>query len=272
MKFLTLALGATLAASSLRAQLAEEFNPPRTNCCLINTARGLADQLQDWNQLSRYYADNQKLKQQSVPAGRVVFMGDSITDFWNLEQYFPGKPYVNRGIGGQTTPQMLVRMYPDVIELTPAAMVVLAGTNDIARNTGPETAEMIQQNIMAMTELAQHHGIKVVVCAVLPVSDYPFLRSQNAPPPAAGPGGRGGQRANKMTDSHPAVDILKMNAWMKNYASSVGAAYADYYTATVDEKGWLKDAYSTDGLHPNADGYKVMTNIVNEAIQKVMAK
>ena len=103
-------------------------------------------------------------------------MGDSITDFWNLEQYFPGKPYVNRGIGGQTTPQMLVRMYPDVIELKPAAMVVLAGTNDIARNTGPETAEMIQQNILAMTELAQHHGIKVVLSSVLPVSDYPFLR------------------------------------------------------------------------------------------------
>ena len=113
-------------------------------------------------------------------------MGDSITDFWNLEESFPGKPYVNRGIGGQTTPQMLVRMYPDVIELKPAAMVVLAGTNDVARNTGPETAEMIQQNIMAMTELAQHHGIKVVLCSVLPVSDYPYQRSQNAPPAPAG--------------------------------------------------------------------------------------
>jgi lysophospholipase L1-like esterase len=272
MKFLIFVFGASLAATSAWAQLAEEFDPPRANCCLINTARGLADQLQDWNQLSRYHQDNQKLKQQAVPAGRVVFMGDSITDFWNLEQYFPGKPYVNRGIGGQTTPQMVVRMYPDVIELKPAAMVVLAGTNDIAGNTGPETAEMIQQNIMAMTELAQHHGIKVVLCAVLPVSDYPYLRSQNAPPPAAGPGGRGGLRATKMTGTHPATDILKLNAWMKDYATKVGAVYADYYTATVDEKGWLIDAYSTDGLHPNAEGYKVMTGIVNEAIQKVMAK
>ena len=265
-------LGVLLASSSAHAQVADEFNPPRAACCLLNNARALADQLQDWNQLSRYHQANQKLEQQAVPAGRVVFMGDSITDFWNLEQYFPGKPYVNRGIGGQTTPQMLVRMYPDVIELKPAAMVVLAGTNDIARNTGPETAEMIQQNIMAMTELAQHHGIKVVLCAVLPVSDYPFLRSQSAPPAAAGPGGRGAPRANRMTDGHPAEDILKLNAWMKDYAAKVGAVYADYFTASVDEKGWLQDAFSADGLHPNAEGYKVMTGIVAEAIQKGLAK
>ena len=265
-------LGVLLASSSAHAQVADEFNPPRAACCLLNNARALADQLQDWNQLSRYHQANQKLEQQAVPAGRVVFMGDSITDFWNLEQYFPGKPYVNRGIGGQTTPQMLVRMYPDVIELKPAAMVVLAGTNDIARNTGPETAEMIQQNIMAMTELAQHHGIKVVLCAVLPVSDYPFLRSQSAPPAAAGTGGRGAPRANRMTDGHPAEDILKLNAWMKDYAAKVGAVYADYFTASVDEKGWLQDAFSADGLHPNAEGYKVMTGIVAEAIQKGLAK
>jgi lysophospholipase L1-like esterase len=267
-------LTAAWASTCASAQVAEDFNPPRANCCLINTARGLADQLQDWNQLSRYHQANENLKKQPAPAGRVVFMGDSITDFWNLEQYFPGKPYVNRGIGGQTTPQMLVRMYPDVLALKPEAMAVLAGTNDIARNTGPETAEMIQQNIMAMTELAQLHGIKVVLCAVLPVSDYPYLRSQNALPAAAGPGGRGGppRVAAKMTDSHPAADILKLNAWMKDYAAKAGAAYADYYTATVDDKGWLKDALSTDGLHPNAEGYKLMTGIMSDAIQKALAK
>jgi lysophospholipase L1-like esterase len=255
------------------AQLAGEFNPPRAACYLINTARGLADQLEDWNQLSRYHQANQDLKKQPAAAGRVVFMGDSITDFWNLEQYFPGKPYVNRGIGGQTTPQMLVRMYPDVIDLKPAVMVVLAGTNDIARNTGPETAEMILQNIMAMTELAQHHGIKVVLSSVLPVSDYPYLRSQNAPPATPGPGRGGPPRvAAKMTDSHPASDILKLDAWMKDYAAKVGAVYADYFSGTVDERGWLKDAFSTDGLHPNAEGYKVMAGIVAEAIQKALAK
>ncbi len=265
--------GVLLASSGTRAQVAEKFNPPRAACCLINNAQALAGQLQDWNQLSRYHQADQDLKKQPVPAGRVVFMGDSITDFWNLEQYFPGKPYVNRGIGGQTTPQMLVRMYPDVIELKPAAMVVLAGTNDIARNTGPETAEMIQQNIMAMTELAHHHGIKVVLCSVLPVSDYPYQRSQNAPA-APAVGGRGGppRVAAKMTDSHPAGDILKLNAWMKDYAAKVGAVYADYFSGTVDDRGWLKDTFSTDGLHPNVEGYKVMAGIVAEAIQKALAK
>jgi len=161
-----------LAAASAKAQLADDFNPPRAaNCCLAGTARGLADQLQDWNQLGRYHQANQQLKKQAVPMGRIVFMGDSITDFWKLEESFPGKPYVNRGISGQTTPQMLVRTYPDVIDLKPAAMVLLAGINDVSRNTGPATAEMIQQNIIAMTELAQHHGIKVILCSVTPVSD-----------------------------------------------------------------------------------------------------
>jgi lysophospholipase L1-like esterase len=164
---------------------------------------------------------------------------------------------VNRGIGGQTTPQMLVRMYPDVIDLKPAVMVLLAGTNDIARNTGPMTSEMIQENIMAMTELAQHHGIKVVLCSILPVSDYPFLRQQS--PPRA-----------KMTDGRPPADILKLNAWMKDYAAQTKAIYVDYFKAVVDEKGWLKDGYSADGLHPNAEGYQVMAPIAGAAIQKAL--
>jgi lysophospholipase L1-like esterase len=260
--------GAVLACSGAYGQIAEEFNPPRANCCLAMTARGLAEQLQDWNQLGRYHQANQQLKKQAAPAGRVVFMGDSITDFWNLEQYFPGRPYVNRGISGQTTPQMLVRMYPDVIELKPAAMVLLAGINDVSRNTGPETAEMIQQNIMAMTELAQHHGLKVILCSLLPVSDYPFLRSQSEPAPA-GPG-RGGPPRIKMTEGHPPADILRLNAWMKDYAAKINATYADYFTAFVDERGWLNDTYSADGLHPNAEGYKVMTGVITAAIQRAL--
>ncbi len=200
-------------------------------------------------------------------------MGDSITDFWRLDQSFPGKPYVNRGIGGQTTPQMLVRMYPDVIDLKPAAMIVLAGTNDIARNTGPMTAELIEENIMAITELAQHHGIKVILCSVLPVSDYPFLKQQSGggAPAAAGPG-RGPFPRIRMTDSHPASDILNLNAWMKDYAARVNALYADYFTPIADEKGWLKDGYSDDGLHPNAEGYKVMTAVLVPAIQKALGQ
>ena len=265
-------LSLALVAIPASAQLADEFNPPRANCCLINNARALADQLQDWNQLGRYHQANQQLKKQAAPDNRVVFMGDSITDFWNLDESFPGKPYVNRGIGGQTTPQMLVRMYPDVVELKPAAMVVLAGTNDVARNTGPETAEMIQQNIMAMTELAQHHGIKVILCSVLPVSDYPYQRSQTAPVSPAGARGGPPRIPAKMTDSHPAGDILKLNAWMKDYAAKVGAVYVDYFSVTVDERGWLKDAFSSDGLHPNAEGYKAMTAALVPAIQKALGQ
>src|SRR3984957_15380981 len=143
-------LAALLGALGARAQLVEDFNPPRGNCCLPGTAQTLADQLQDWNQLGRYHAANEDLKKQPADAKRVVFMGDSITDIWKVGDKFPGKPYVNRGISGQTTPQMLVRMYPDVIDLKPAAMVFLGSTNDIAHNTGPETLTMIEENIMAM--------------------------------------------------------------------------------------------------------------------------
>src|SRR5262249_57128095 len=135
---------------------------------------------------------------------------------WQLDQYFPGQPYVNRGISGQTTAQMLVRMYPDVIDLKPAAMVVLAGTNDIAQNTGPVTAEMIEQNIMAMTELAQQHGIKVLLCSVLPVSDYPYLAQQSAGSPAAAGGPGRGPMRNRMTKGRPPADNLKLNRWFKD--------------------------------------------------------
>jgi lysophospholipase L1-like esterase len=193
-------ISALLVTTGAEGQLADEFNPPRANCCLINNARGLADQLQDWNQLGRYHQANEELKKQPAESKRVVFMGDSITDFWRLDQYFPGKPYVNRGIGGQTTPQMLVRMYPDVIDLKPAAMIVLAGTNDIARNTGPMTAELLEENIMAMTELAQHHGIKVILCSVLPVSDYPFLETAERGGRAACRRGSGARRVPTRPD------------------------------------------------------------------------
>ena len=259
-----------LAAEPAAAQVVDEFNPPRANCCLVNTARTLADQLQDWNQLGRYHQANQQLKQQPVPAGRIVFMGDSITDGWNLAESFPGKPFVNRGISGQVTAQMLVRLYPDVVDLKPAAMVVLAGTNDIARNNGPVTLTMIEENIMAMTELAQLHGIKVLLSSVMPISDYPYLRQQSAPPAPVVPGGRGAAPRQKMTDGRPPSDILKLNAWIKDYAARVNATYVDYFSAMVDEKGWLKDGISADGLHPNAEGYAIMTRVLTAVLQKVV--
>ena len=276
-----LALVFALISTSVaaQAQLVDEFNPPRGSCCLpgsastlANSARNLADQLQDWNQLGRYHADNENLKKQPADAKRVVFMGDSITDGWRLADYFPGKPYVDRGISGQTTPQMLARMYADVIDLKPAAMVVLAGTNDIAHNTGPETAAIVQENLMAMTELAQHHNIKVLLCSVTPVSDYPFLAAQAQPAQASagGPGGGRGAARPRQTEQRPPSDILKLNAWLKDYAARAGAIYVDYFTTLVDDKGWLKDGISADGLHPNADGYKIMAPIVEAAIEKAV--
>jgi lysophospholipase L1-like esterase len=233
------------------AQLVDEYKPPRGNCSLSNTAQTLANQLQDWNQLGRYHDANQELMKESAPAGRVVFIGDSITDGWRLDQSFANKPYVNRGISGQVTSQMLVRMFPDVINLKPAAMIVLAGTNDIARNNGPTTLKMIQDNIQAMTELAQAHGIKVILCSVTPIADY----------------GRTPQ-----TPQRPPSDILKLNDWLKTYASKSGAIYADYFSALVDAKGFLKDGISTDGLHPNAMGYALMAPVAEASIQRALIK
>ena len=238
-----------LAASASLAQLVDDFKPPRGTCCLPGAAQTLADQLQDWNQLGRYHADNENLKKQPADPRRVVFLGDSITDIWQLADQFPGKPYVDRGISGQTTPQMLVRMFPDVIDLQPAAVVILAGTNDIAKNTGPETLAMIEENFQAMTELAQAHGIKVLLCSVTPISDY-------------------GRRP--MSAGRPPADILKINAWMKDYAAKVHATYVDYFAALVDDKGMLKDGFSMDGLHPNQKGFDLMAPVVQNAIDQTL--
>ena len=242
-------LGATLGAAAAHAQLTDTFDPPRGRCCLVSAAQSLADQLQDWNQLGRYYADNEKLKAAGPVAGRVVFYGDSITDGWKLAQSFPDKPYVNRGIGGQTTAQMVVRMIPDVVKLQPAAVILLAGTNDIARNNGQQTLTQIADNVQAITELARAHGIKVILCAVLPISDY---------------------TGRKQSENRPPADILKLNAWLKDYAAKTKSVYADYYAATVDDKGFLKDGFSGDGLHPNAKGYELMAPVAEAVIRQAL--
>ena len=237
--------------SPARSQLVSDFTPHNAVCCLGFQAQPLANTLVDWNQLGRYHADDERLKALGVQPGRVVFMGDSITDGWNLAQYFPGKPYVNRGISGQTTPQMLVRMFPDVIDLNPVAMIILAGTNDIAGNTGPETLTMVEENLQAMAELAQKHGIKVVFCLLLPVSDY---------------------TGRKQTEHRPPSDVLKLNDWIKDYAGRAGATVADYYSALVDEHGMLREGFSDDGLHPNAKGYALMVPVATAAIGKGLQK
>ena len=258
--------GLLLVAVPAQAQLVEEFSPPKSNCCLAGMAKSLTDQLQDWNQLGRYHLANENLKKQPAEPGRVVFIGDSITDMWKLDQSFPSKPYVNRGISGQTTAQMLVRMYPDVIDLKPAGIVILAGTNDIARNTGPETATMVEENLMSMTELAQKHGIKVILCSLTPISDYADApASGDNPPPPGAPGPKLIQSARR-----PPAQILELNAWIKNYAASVGAAYADYFSAVVDGSGMLKEGVSGDGLHPNKQGYALMAPVAQAAIEKAL--
>jgi lysophospholipase L1-like esterase len=265
---------ALLTSSSARAQLVDDYNPPKTTCCWAATARNLSDQMLDWNQLGRFHAADEELKKQPAASGRVVFLGDSITEGWPLDQYFPGKPYVNRGIGGQTTPQMLVRLYPDVIDLKPAAVIILAGTNDIAQNTGPETLTMVEENMMAITELAQRHGIKVILCSVMPISNYTMVPARRVM--RSGPGAAGGWTSPPAPTpqirslQRPPDQILQLDAWMKAYAASAGATYADYFSAVVDDKGMFKEGFSDDGLHPNDRGFALMAPVAEAAIDKAL--
>ncbi len=233
----------------LQAQLVQEFNPPPSHCCLNSLAQRLAEQAQDINELGRYHQDDLRLEAEPPVAGRVVFLGDSITDIWKLKKSFPGKPYVNRGISGQTTAQMLVRMYPDVIDLHPAAVILLGGTNDIAQNMGPQTAKMVEENIEAITDLARMHHIKVILCSLTPVSNYMKTRQTVRRPPA---------------------QILALNAWIKSYAAKVHAVYADYYSAVVDQNGMFRKGYSIDGLHPNGRGFALLAPVAEAAIEKAL--
>ena len=208
--------------------------------------------LRDFSNLARYREVNRGAK------ARVVFMGDSITDAWIRPEYggfFPGKPYADRGISGQTTPQMLVRFRPDVIALHPDVVVILAGTNDIAANTGPMTDEEIEGNLMSMSELAQASGIHVVLSSITPVSNY------HGRPPAA-----------PMTARRPPARILAINAWMKAYAAEHHHVYLDYYPTMIDQDGMLRAELSEDDLHPNAKGYAVMAPLAEAAIQRAMAR
>jgi len=240
-----------LFPGSILGQLVEDFHQRtrKADCCLGGAAQQLADELVDWNELGHYLDDNQRLEALPPQPDRVIFLGDSITANWDLTRYFPGKHYVNRGIGGQTTPQMLVRMFSDVIDLHPAAVVILAGTNDVAGNTGPETARMFEENLQAMTELAQKHVIKVILCSVPPVHDY---------------------SPSKRTPRRPLADIVALNGWIKQFVNKAGVGFADYYSALVDTEGMLREACSRDGIHPNAKGYGVMASVVEVAIESTL--
>ncbi len=214
-------------------------------------------QLSDWAQMNRYREADATVQPPAKNERRVVFMGDSITDGWNLAQYFPEKPYINRGIGGQTTPQMLLRFRADVIDLKPKAVVILAGTNDIAGNTGAMSLEDIADNIISMVELAKVNKINVVLSSVLPVSDR--LKNKEGD-------------LIIQTSRRPNERITALNDWLKKYAAESGSIYLDYYSATVAPDGTLKDGISYDGLHPNAEGYKVMQSLAEKAIARALNK
>ena len=207
------------------------------------------NRLRDWANLGRYREANH-----TVGPAAVVFLGDSITDNWvqpRFGEFFPGKDYVGRGIGGQTTPQMLLRMRPDVLALKPKAVIILAGVNDVSGlATGPMTNEEIAGNLESMAQLATSNGVKVVLSSILPTSAY-HQQNPNAVP---------------KTTLHPIERIRELNVWIRKYAMEHGHPYADYYSAMVDSKGMLREDLSTDDIHPNAAGYAIMAPIAQAAI------
>ena len=214
--------------------------------------------LRDWANLNRYREANRGVPPLRSGESRVVFMGDSITDLWQQPRFggfFPGKPYVDRGISGQTTPQMVVRFRPDVIALGPKVVVILAGTNDIAGNTGPATDEEIEGNLETMSELAHAHGIKVVLASLLPTSGYHH---------------RPGDPTAPQTTQRPLSRIAAINEWMKTYATAHGDVYLDYFSAMVDSAGQLRAELSDDDLHPNEKGYAVMAPLAEAAIARAL--
>jgi len=216
--------------------------------------------LLDWPNIARYHDANANVQPPAKDEKRVVFMGDSITDMWVQPQFggfFPGKPYIDRGISGQTTPQMLIRFRPDVIALRPKVVVILAGTNDLAGNTGPMTLAQIEDNLSSMSELAHANKIRVVLASVLPVSNYGHDRNGNPVD----------MRIRRQPEK-----ILELNSWIKKYSADHGDVYLDYFAASVDEHGMLKAELSDDGLHPNAKGYAIMAPLAEQAIQTALKR
>ena len=206
--------------------------------------------LKDWANLNRYKNENAKLVLTGSNKNRIVFMGNSITEEWKRFQpeFFSDNKYINRGISGQTTPQMLIRFRPDVIDLRPTAVVILAGINDIAENTGPSTVKMIAGNIISMAELAESNGIKVIISSILPASGFSWSPIHDPPP-----------------------KILAINTIIKNYAEKNGMTYLDYYSSMVNDQEGLKKEYGLDEVHPNKKGYEIMSILVEKAITETLS-
>lgn len=253
-----LAFSQTAPASSAQSQKACEPMPAAWEKLTPNQKSLLERTYNDWAYLAKYRDADAALPPAAPGETRVVFMGDSITEGWSMKatattpdrgEFFPGKPYVNRGISGQTTPQMLVRFRQDVIDLKPRVVVVLAGTNDIAENTGKTTLKEIGDNIASMSELARANGIAVVLCSVLPASDFPWH-----------PG------------LEPAPKVKALNAWIKEYAAKSGLVHVDYYSRMVNSEGGLKAELSPDGVHPNRAGYEIMAPLAEAGIAEALKK
>jgi lysophospholipase L1-like esterase len=249
-----------LVGLALTAQQQPAPAPPPVPSCpelataLVNLGRNDA-RMRDWPNLSRYRDANRTLGAPKAGESRVVFMGDSITDAWprRVDAFFAGKPYVGRGISGQTTPQMLIRFRPDIVDLKARVVVILAGTNDIAENTGPMTNEEIQGNIMSMAEIAKANGVRVVLSSILPVSAY------HTPPNGV-----------PQTIQRPMARIRAINDWMKKYAADEKHVYLDYFSAMVDATGHLRTELSGDDLHPNNDGYAIMGPLADAAVKAAL--
>ncbi|MEX0779105.1 MAG: SGNH/GDSL hydrolase family protein [Balneolales bacterium] len=241
--FLSLALPCIMV-SNISAQDASESNQQ-----IIQEYEQWSAMRDDWANLGHFREANEHLEPVQQGSQRVVMMGNSITAGWsgNFPEFFEGKPYINRGISGQTTPQMLVRFRQDVVNLNPDVVVILAGTNDIAGNTGPSSLDMIAHNIYSMAEIAKANGIKVILSSVLPVYDYPWK-----------PG------------LEPADKIISLNETIKSFSEENGIFYLDYFTAVVDEQNGMKDNLAYDGVHPTEEGYRVMSGLAEEAIRQVL--
>jgi lysophospholipase L1-like esterase len=229
------------ASPSLAQQRLEEYRRARTPIFM-----------NDFGELGRYRRANAALKPPAAGESRVVFLGDSITDMWPLASFFPGKPYVNRGIGGQTTPQILVRFRPDVIALAPKVVVILAGTNDIAGNSGPMSIDESVANITSMAELARAHGVRVVIASVLPVHHYTPQSELTFP-------------------LRPMDKIRELNARLRALCAAGGHVYLDYFSAMIDGQGFLKRELAEDGLHPNRTGQAIMARLAQPAIDAALA-
>lgn len=258
MKKLLVIIFALLCGAAAQTPAPEQPKPltvtiPSTGFAGLDQYRAsrIAVYTDDFGQLARYRDANAALKPPVAGENRVVFFGDSITDIWKIDESFPGKPYVNRGIGGQTTSQMLVRFRQDVIDLQPKVVVILAGTNDIAGNSGPISNEDIEANYADLAELARAHNISVIFSSVLPVNNYT-------------------PRAADFFAQRPVSRILALNKWLKRYCAENKLVYLDYFPAMADDKGLLRRDLADDGLHPNKAGFAIMALMAEKAIKQAL--